>query len=115
MTIGAPMECRVVFADEKVKKSFDKLNNTKTEDRELYERLNQAFDAVSENAFCGIQIPKKLIPKEYIKKYQIDNLWKLNLSKSWRLLYSIARDEIIIIAIILEWLPHKEYEKRFKY
>jgi hypothetical protein len=50
-----------------------------------------------------------------LKKYKIDNLWKYDLPKAWRLLYSVARDEIIIISIILEWLPHKEYEKRFKY
>ena len=73
------------------------------------------IDVISENAFCGIQIPTKLIPKGYINKYRIDNLWKYNISKSWRLLYSVARDEGVIIAIILDWFPHKEYEKRFNY
>jgi len=77
--------------------------------------LNRAFDDLAENAFFGIQIPKKLIPKTYLKKYKIDNLWKYDLPKAWRLMYSVARDEIIIISIILEWFPHKEYEKRFKY
>jgi Txe/YoeB family toxin of Txe-Axe toxin-antitoxin module len=109
------MKCRVVFADKKVKKSFEKLKDSKTEDQKLYTWLNGAFDAICENAFCGIQIPKKLIPKKYFKKYNIDNLWKYNLPGAWRLLYSVARDEIIIIAIVLEWLPHKEYEKRFGY
>ncbi|MDI6708812.1 MAG: hypothetical protein QME47_07005, partial [Candidatus Thermoplasmatota archaeon] len=31
-----------------------------------------------------------LIPKEYIEKYSIDNLWKYNMPKAWRLLYSVA-------------------------
>lgn len=109
------MKCRVVFADRKVKDSFEKLKDPKTEDQKLYTWLNRAFDDICENAFCGIQIPKKLIPKKYIKKYGIDNLWKYNLPGAWRLLYSVARDEIIVIAIVLEWLPHKEYEKRFGY
>jgi Txe/YoeB family toxin of Txe-Axe toxin-antitoxin module len=109
------LKCKVVFADKKVKDSFDKLKDSKTEDKKLYERLNKAFDDICENAFCGIQIPKKLIPKNYLKKYEIDNLWKYNLPGAWRLLYSVARDEIVVIAIILEWLPHKEYEKRFGY
>jgi len=37
--------------------------------------LNRAFDNLSNDPFCGIQIPKKQIPKIYIKKYGIDNLW----------------------------------------
>ena len=109
------MKCKVVFADKNVKDSFEKLKVSKTEDQKLYNRLNNAFDDISENAFCGIQIPKKLIPKKYLKKYEIDNLWKYDLPGAWRLLYSVARDEIIVIAIVLEWLPHKEYEKRFGY
>lgn len=109
------MKCRVVFADEKLKEAFEKLKDSTTGDRNLYKWLNRAFDDISENAFCGIQIPKRLIPKVYIEKYGIDNLWKYNLPNAWRLLYSVARDEIIIISIILEWLSHKEYEKKFKY
>ena len=109
------MKSEIKFAEAKIEKALQELKNSKTEDKKLYGWLNRAFDDISENAFCGIQIPKKLIPKEYNKKYQIDNLWKYNLPNAWRLLYSVARDEIIIITIILEWLPHKEYERRFGY
>ena len=109
------MKSRVVFVDEKLQKAFDKLRTSKTEDRKLFEWLNRAFDDLKENAFCGIQIPKKLIPKTYIKKYGIDNLWKYDLPRGWRLLYSVAKDEIMIISIILEWMDHKTYERRFKY
>ena len=109
------MMCKVVFADRKIKVAFEKLKDSKAEDKKLYSWLNRAFDDICENAFCGIQIPKKLIPKKYLKQYGIDNLWKYNLPNAWRLLYSVARDEIIIIAIILEWLPHKEYERLFGY
>ncbi len=109
------MKSRVVFADKKLREAHDKLRDSKTEDKKLYEWLNRAFDNLSKNAFCGIQISKSLIPDIYMKKYGIDNLWKYNLPGAWRLLYSVARDEIVVISIILEWLPHKEYERRFKY
>ena len=109
------MKCKVVFADEKLKDAFEILKDSSTEDRNLYKWLNRAFDDISENTFCGIQIPKRLIPKAYIEKYGIDNLWKYNLPNAWRLLYSVARDEVIIISILLEWLSHKEYERKFKY
>jgi hypothetical protein len=48
-------------------------------------------------------------------KYGIDNLWKYDLPGAWRLLYSVSGDKIEVMAIILEWLNHKKYEKRFGY
>jgi len=106
---------KIAFADKKLKAAFEKLKTSKTEDKKLYRWLNRAFDDLQKDAFCGIQIPRRLIPKEYIKKYQIDNLWKYNLPNAWRLLYSIARDEIIVISIIIEWMNHKTYERRLGY
>jgi hypothetical protein len=72
------------------------LKNTNTEDENLHKLLNRAFDDICENAFCGIQIPKKQIPKEYLKKYGIDNLWKYDLPKAWRLMYSVARMKLLL-------------------
>lgn len=109
------MKSQIKYAEEKVKKSLDELKNSKTEDQKLYKWINRAMDDLEENAFCGIQIPKKLIPKIYIEKYKIDNLWKYDLPKGWRLIYSIANGEVQILSIILEWMCHKDYEKRFKY
>jgi len=37
------------------------------------------------------------------------------LRNGWRLLYTLKEEEMVVIGIILEWLPHKEYERRFKY
>jgi Txe/YoeB family toxin of Txe-Axe toxin-antitoxin module len=109
------MRSKVVFAEAKLKRAFDSLETSKTEDQRLYGWLQHAFDDIAENAFCGIQIPKKLIPKSYIRKYDIDNLWKYNLPNAWRLIYSVARDEVTVISIIIEWFPHREYERIFKY
>ena len=102
----------VVFADEKLKEAFEKLEK---EDPTLHKFLTRAIDDLKENPFCGIPISKRLIPKIYIKKYGINNLWKYNLPGAWRLLYSVTGNKVSIIAIILEWLSHKEYERRFKY
>lgn len=109
------MNARVVFAEEKLKQAFIKLKDSKTEDKKLYEWLNRAFDNLQNNPFCGIQVQRKLIPKEYIKKYNIDNLWKYNLPNAWRLIYSVAKHKIVIIAIVIEWMDHTKYERRFGY
>ncbi|MBS3151657.1 hypothetical protein J4443_04720 [Candidatus Woesearchaeota archaeon] len=102
----------VKFVDQNLKNSFEKLKETEDS---LYRFLIRAFEDIERNAFCGIQIPKRLIPKEYIKRYNVKNLWKYDLPGAWRLLYSIERDEIVVVSIILEWMDHKNYEKRFRY
>jgi len=103
------------FADENIREAFYKLEKGDDSERELFKLINQALDNLEGNAFCGIQIPKKLIPKEYTKKYSVKNIWKYDLPKAWRLIYSVVNDEIVVVSLVLEWLDHKKYEKRFKY
>ncbi len=109
------MNVKVVFAEERLRQTFGKLKESKTEDKKLYEWLNRAFDDLKNNPFCGIQIQRRLIPREYIRKYNIDNLWKYNLPNAWRLIYSVVKREVVIISVIIEWMDHKNYERRFGY
>ena len=106
------METFVGFIDEKTKEEYVK---AKFEDPQLYKFLERATDDLKKNPNCGIKIPQNLWPKEYIKKYKIDNLWKYDLPNAWRLVYTIAKDEVKIMAILLEWFDHKNYERRFGY
>lgn len=109
------MRSKVVFADGKVKSAYNDLKGSKGEDLKVLSWMEKAFDDIAENAFSGIQIPKRQIPDKYLKDYSIDNLWKYNMPNGWRLMYSVARDEVIVISIIIEWLDHKKYERRFGY
>lgn len=109
------LPCKIRFADGKIKKAFEELEHSTTEDQQIFKFLNQAFRNIEENAFCGIQISKKKIPKNYLQKYCIGNLWKYNLPNAWRLLYSVGREEITVISIVLEWRKHKEYSRKFGY
>ena len=103
---------QVVFANDKIEKEFLKLDET----NEIKIYIKRAIEDIKKNAFCGIPIPKRLIPKEYIKKYQIKNLWKYDLPNGWRLVYSITTpNKVEILSIILEWFNHPEYERRFHY
>ena len=103
------------FVDKKLKTALYKLEKGDKSERELFKFIDQALDNVEENAFCGIQVQKRLIPKEYIKKYGVKNLWKYNLPNAWRLLYTIKGEEIYVVSVVLEWLDHKSYDKKFKY
>jgi len=106
------MESKVIFVDEELKKTFE---NLKLEDERLYKEIEEALKAINQNAFFGRNVKKKLIPKELIKKYEIDNLWIYNLRKDWRLLYTITNNEVEVLAIVLDWMNHKDYERLFKF
>ena len=68
------------------------------------------------NVFAGESIQNDRIPKEYVQKYKIDNLWWYPLPNGWRLVYSIVTpSNIEILAVIIEYYNHKDYERRFGY
>ena len=103
---------KVIFADEKFENEFNSL----PEGNWLKKAIQRAIINLKENAFCGERIKKELIPKDYIRNYNIDNLLWSPLPNSWRLVYSIiAINNAEIIAIIIEYFDHKNYERRFGY
>jgi Txe/YoeB family toxin of Txe-Axe toxin-antitoxin module len=104
------MECKVKFVDEKLKLAFEDIEHS---DPRLHKEIEKALNDICQNAFCGRNVKKELIPKEFIKKFEINNLWIYNLRADWRLLYTIGRDEIEVLALILDWMNHKDYERLF--
>jgi hypothetical protein len=103
---------RVAFAEGKLLEEYNELEKS---DRLLYGFISRALDDLKENPECGIHIPKRLIPKVYVQKYGINNLWKYNLPGYWRLIYSITGSKAEVISIVLEWMSHKEYDRRSHY
>ncbi|MFH1607803.1 MAG: hypothetical protein ABIA78_01590 [archaeon] len=107
------MEGIIKFTDEKLKEAFEILKET---DVDLYKQIDKATAEISENVFCGRNVKKKLIPREFSRKYGIDNLWIYNLRSRWRLLYSVSSpDKIQILAIVLDWMSHKDYGRLFNF
>lgn len=71
------MKSNIKFANEKVKKALEDLEK---DDFKFYQFILRAFNDIQENCFCGVQIPKKLIPNEYNRRFgELTNLWKYNL------------------------------------
>lgn len=103
---------KVVFANDNIEKEFYNLD----ENDEIRKYLLRAIEDIQINAYSGIQIPKRLFPKNYVKNYKITNLWKYDLPDGWRLIYSITTpNKVEILAVILEWFNHSEYERKFHY
>lgn len=105
-------EVSVAFIDKNLERTFESLKTKKVAEKDLPKFLDRAIEDLKENPFAGIQIRKRLIPKEYRQK-GIQNLWKYNLPNAWRLIYTIQNDEVSILCVLLEWLDHKKYERRF--
>jgi len=95
------MRSEIAFGDEKLKGEFDKLDSVR--EKNLHEQLIKAFNNLREDAYCGIQIPKNLIPKEYIKRFgNLTNLWKYNLPDAWRLIYTVKNNQVSVLSVILD-------------
>lgn len=115
---------KVIITGE-AKEEFNELNKvvgkevtkgiTSSEHQTLLNSIKQKIELLRDNPEYGINIPKKLIPKEYVKLYDITNLWKINLSNYWRMIYTIRGNEIEIISLILDIMNHNDYNKKFGY
>ncbi len=102
----------VVFAEDKLEREFYSLDDSD----DLKKNLKRAIEDIKQNAFCAIPVPKRLIPRVYIQKYKITNLWKYDLPDGWRLLYSLTTpNKVEIISVLIEWFDHKNYDKKFGY
>lgn len=86
-----------------------------SEAKYLIERISKATAKLAENTEAGRKIPRPLWPKDYCEKYDVRNLWKINLDSNWRLVYTITGNQAELFLIYLECLKHKDYERKFKY
>ena len=101
---------KVVFVDEELEEAFNQLN----ESDKIKKALIKAIKDLEEEAFVGRNVKKKLIPKQLVQKYNLNNLWIYNLPSAWRMIYSLTpSEEVEIIAVILDWMNHKDYNKLF--
>jgi len=119
---GKPV--RVIIIGD-AKEEFEELNKivgeeiakgiTGSDHQTLLNSIKQKIELLKYNPEYGIHIRKDRIPKEYVVKYDVTNLWKVNLSGAWRMIYTIRGDEVEIISLILDIMNHKDYEKKFGY
>ncbi len=109
------LNSRVIFHSKELYETYKKLEDGTFEEKKLYKWINRAIEDLKEDAFSGLAISKDKIPKKYQKEFEARSVWKYDLPRAYRLIYTIENNEIEIFAIILEWFDHKTYEKIFKY
>ncbi len=102
---------------EEVYKHLNKDAPTSKTDRMILNAINKKVELIKVNLHYGDPIAKNLIPREYVEKYEITNLFRVELPNYWRMLYTLTDNEtnIEIIAFVLDILEHSDYDKKFGY
>ena len=104
-----------VFMIGQAKESYLLLKNqTDKESQSLLNSIERITEILKSNPQYGDTISKRLIPKSLITE-GIQNLYRVELSNFWRMLYTIEGTKIEILVFVLKIMNHKEYDKLFGY
>ena len=87
------------------------LKNLKPDDK-FVKWINDMVDVLKENKFAGDLIKKSQIPRLYIERYKVNNLYRYAHPEGFRSCYTILSDQC---PYILDIMSHREYDKVFKY
>ena len=89
---------------------------SKTE-RTILNAITKKIEIIKSNPHYGDPIAKSLIPGEYLDKYEITNLFRVELPNYWRMLYTLKDGDTRceIIAFVLDLVDHSFYNKKFGY
>ena len=106
-------EIKIIFRAPILEKAYRNLSDNDI----LKKRIDRIIEKIKQDPFkVGQPIGKNKIPKEYLRD-GFDNAFWVDLSRGWRLIYSLrGLGEVEILCIILDWFDHhKDYEKKFGY
>ena len=82
-----------------------------SENQQLLKSIKQKIELIKIKPQYGASVPKRLMPK----KFPVDNLWVVDLTGYWRMIYTLKGSQIEILCFILEIFDHKKYDKLFGY
>ena len=78
--------------------------------------INEMAENLLQNILVGERIKQSQIPRHYIEKYKISNLYRYAHPEGYRSTYTLAEfSEYGVCPVILDIMSHKEYERMFGY
>ena len=111
-----------VILTGEAKEEYEKLENIildeqkkgigNSQHQQLFNSINRAIEQLKQDPQYGIHVPRTLMKKTGLP---VTNLWKVNLTGYWRMLYTISGNRVEIICYVLEICDHKRYDKLFGY
>ncbi|QQG38712.1 MAG: type II toxin-antitoxin system RelE/ParE family toxin [Candidatus Woesearchaeota archaeon] len=110
---------KVIFSPE-AEEAYNKLNAVAADskvERSILNSIDKKKDLIKANPHYGEPIAKDKIPDEYRIKYGATNLFLVELSNFWRMLYTLTNNEteVEIIAFVLDIIDHEKYNKKLGY
>ena len=96
-----------VFISDELAKYLRKLRP----EHKIAKWINDMREVLKENMYAGELIRKSQIPKQYIDRYGVNNLYRYSHPEGFRSCYTILNG----CPYILDIMPHSEYDKVFGY
>lgn len=81
----------------------------------VYRKIIETIDNLKNDNLVGKRIKQKQIPLYYIRKHDVNAVYKVNLPNYFRLIYGILAIHGEKKAILMELFDHGKYNKRFGY
>lgn len=88
-----------------------KAGKPNSEEMQLLKSINNKVAILKCNPAYGQSVPKGLIPNTL----DVDNLFRVELTHYWRMLYTIRTNEVEIVSFVLYIVDHPAYDKIFGY
>ncbi|MBU4502621.1 MAG: hypothetical protein KKA79_08545 [Nanoarchaeota archaeon] len=110
---------RIILSPE-AEEAYNLLNKAAVKykiEKSILNSIEKKKGLIKANPHYGKPIAKDKIPQEYKQKYGVTNLFWVELSNFWRMLYTLTNNEteIEIIAFVLDIIDHDKYNKKFGY
>ena len=84
---------------------------TNSEEMQLLKSINNKIAILKQDPIYGQSIPKRQIPRTL----DVDNLFRVELTQYWRMIYTLRTNEIEIVNFVLYIIDHPAYDKLFNY
>lgn len=97
---------------KKAEKVYQKLKKSKLkDDLILVKAIDLKVDLIKGDPHYGVKVKHKQIPKEL----NLKNLFRIELPCYWRMLYTLEKGNLKIMAFVIDISNHKKYENIMKY
>ena len=115
--IGIVKRVRVILSPE-AKEVYRYLNERAPHskfERMMLKAIDQKSELIKANKHYGKVLEDYRIPKEYRTRYEVGNVFKVDLPGFWRMLYTLTKEESVeVIAFVLDIMDHRQYDRKFK-
>ena len=103
---------KIIFGDKKLECVFNSLSDKDPTKKGLIKAIREIKNDFKVGRLITRDTHNKSKIKNLLNKHGTGNIRVYNLPTAWRMLYTITRSEDIeILAVILDWMSHKDYEK----